>query len=114
MSRTRTIQPDPPENKPSLELIIYQVAEIKSLLKEKNIKDESFQEKVTQYQEKIEKRVSTLEIKEIERAKREKQAEQEQKDTRVDWQKIVFAVIGLASTALAIAYALVQGGVVKP
>lgn len=88
--------------KTSTELIVYQLGELKNLITNLSVK-------VDANQEKIESRVSALEI--------WRAGEEEKNKTSatkpIDVQKIILSALGIASAAIALALALVQGGVVK-
>lgn len=88
-------------SKTSTELIVYQLGEVKNLITTLSIK-------VDQNQEKIENRVSALEIW---RAGEDEKSKSSPKP--LDVQKIILATLGIASAAIALALALVQGGLVK-
>ena len=87
-------------NRNSTELIVYQIGEVKNLLT-------NLTQKVDQNQEKIEKRLSLLEI------WRAGEEEKSKNAPKFDTQKIVLAAFGIASGAIALGLALVQAGVVK-
>jgi hypothetical protein len=87
-------------NQTSLELLIYQISEVKSLMRELGLKFDKFQED-------IDKRVSALEI---------WQSAQNQKGFNnggVDTQKIVLGALSVASAAIAVVLGLIQAGVFK-
>lgn len=84
--------------KANAELIVYQIMEVKNLIA-------TLSEKVEKNQEKIEQRISVLEI--------WKAGEEEKsKNGTLDVQKIILAAFGIASGAIALGLALIQSGVV--
>lgn len=88
-------------SKTSTELIVYQLGEVKNLIT-------TLSGKVDVNQEKVEHRVSALEIW---RAGEEERVRLNPKP--LDVQKIILATLGIASAAIALALALVQSGIVK-
>lgn len=88
--------------KSSTELIVYQLGEVKNLIT-------TLSSKVDINQEKIERRVSALEIWKAGEEEKGKGKE----DKPFDMQKIVLGAFGIASGAIALGLALIQSGVVK-
>lgn len=88
--------------KTNTELIIYQIGEIKNLLTEAKNEWKGFRDD-------IDKRVTALEIW---RAAEEERA-RANPSPKLDLQKIILAALGIASAAIALALALVQGGLIK-
>ncbi len=86
--------------KASTELIVYQIMEVKNLVR-------TLTEKVEKNQEKTEQRLSALEI--------WKAGEEEKGKDRnggFDVQKIILAAFGIASSAIALGYGIVQSGLI--
>jgi hypothetical protein len=80
-----------------MDLIIYQIAEVKNLLENMNIKQDSFNDK-------IDKRVSALELWQAGEMERSKRVEKDNSSNLfgMDIGKIVIAALGIVATALAL------------
>lgn len=87
-------------NKTSIELIVYQISEVKNLVT-------TLTATVMSNQDKIDKRVSSLEM------WRAGEEERSKNEPKFDVQKIVLAAFGCVSAAIALAMGLVQAGIVK-
>lgn len=82
----------------SLELLIYQISEVKSLMRELAVKFDKFQED-------IEKRIIALEL---------WQAGQSQRSLGgMDAQKVALGALSVAASAIAVALGLIQAGIFK-
>lgn len=93
-------------SKISSELIVYQIGEIKNLLTEAKSEWKGFRDD-------IDKRVQSLEIWRAAEEEKGKSFPMSNGTGNIDVQKIILAALGIASAAIALALALVQGGVIK-
>lgn len=92
--------------KDSAELIVYQLGEVKTLIKEASTKIDNNQDKtdkrMTDYQEKTDKRL--LDLEKFQTA----QLVQNAVEPKIDVQKIILAALSLVSTVVAIALGINQ------
>lgn len=86
--------------KTSIELIVYQIGEVKALIT-------NLATRMEQNLEKVESRLTTLEI------WKAGEMEKNKSTPKLDAQKIILSAFGITSAAIALSLAIIQSGIIK-